>query len=164
MVLIICSIVWNIVNSSSGPQFTPIWWAFKCFSYLMLHFRVIATTRRHTSPYLCKLYMCIPVTTCGLGIAWHICHKVGEYVFVMLHITCKDIIYWMQLVYLFFYHLYVWLEHPIQLPPPTSELKWPLYSPYPEPVVIQWQSSGNPVCLELRPKCTLEWHWRKNCW
>ena len=32
--------------------------------------------------------------------------------------------------------------------------------PYPEPVVFQWQSSGNPVCLELRPQCTLECHWR----
>ena len=31
--------------------------------------------------------------------------------------------------------------------------------PYPEPVVFQWQSSGNPVCLELRPRCTLECHW-----
>ena len=31
---------------------------------------------------------------------------------------------------------------------------------YPEPVVFQWQSSGNPVCLELRPQCTLECHWR----
>ena len=30
--------------------------------------------------------------------------------------------------------------------------------------VIQWQSSDNPVCLELRPQCTLECHWRKNCW
>ena len=36
--------------------------------------------------------------------------------------------------------------------------------PYPEPVVFQWQSSGNPVCPELRPQCTLECHWRKNCW
>ena len=34
------------------------------------------------------------------------------------------------------------------------------YPPYPEPVVFQWQSSGNPVCLELRPQCTLECHWR----
>ena len=33
-------------------------------------------------------------------------------------------------------------------------------TPYPEPVVFQWQSSGNPVCLELRPQCTLECHWR----
>ena len=33
---------------------------------------------------------------------------------------------------------------------------------YPEPVVIQLQSSGNPVCLEHRPQCTLECHWRKN--
>ena len=24
----------------------------------------------------------------------------------------------------------------------------------------QWSSSGNPVCLELRPQCTLESHWR----
>ena len=32
---------------------------------------------------------------------------------------------------------------------------------YPEPVVFQWQSSGNTVCLELRPHCTLECHWRK---
>ena len=24
----------------------------------------------------------------------------------------------------------------------------------------QWSSSGNPVCLELRPQCTLECHWR----
>ena len=31
--------------------------------------------------------------------------------------------------------------------------------PYPEPV-FQWQSSGNPVCLELRSQCTLECHWR----
>ena len=37
------------------------------------------------------------------------------------------------------------------------------YYPYPEPVVIQWQSSGNPVCLEFRPQCTLECHWIKNC-
>ena len=35
---------------------------------------------------------------------------------------------------------------------------------YPEPVVFQWQSSGIPMCLELRPQCTLECHWRKNCW
>ena len=35
------------------------------------------------------------------------------------------------------------------------------HHPYPEPVVFQWQSSGNPVCLELRPQCTLEYHWRK---
>ena len=35
-----------------------------------------------------------------------------------------------------------------------------LLLPYPEPVVFQWQSSGNPVCLELRPQCTLECHWR----
>ena len=34
--------------------------------------------------------------------------------------------------------------------------------PYPEPVVFQWQSSGNPVCLALRPQCTLECHWRMN--
>ena len=35
--------------------------------------------------------------------------------------------------------------------------------PYPEPVVFQWQSSsGNPVCLELRPQCTLEYDWRNN--
>ena len=32
--------------------------------------------------------------------------------------------------------------------------------PYPESVVFQWRSSGNPVCLELRPQCTLECHWR----
>ena len=32
--------------------------------------------------------------------------------------------------------------------------------PYPESVVFQWQSSGNAVCLELRPQCTLECHWR----
>ena len=32
------------------------------------------------------------------------------------------------------------------------------YIPFPEPVVIKWQSSGNPVCLELRPQCTLECH------
>ena len=25
----------------------------------------------------------------------------------------------------------------------------------------QWSSSGNPVCLKLRPQCTLECHWRK---
>ena len=24
----------------------------------------------------------------------------------------------------------------------------------------QWSSSGNPVCLELRPQCTLECYWR----
>ena len=28
----------------------------------------------------------------------------------------------------------------------------------------QWSSSGNPVCLELRPRCALECHWRNNCW
>ena len=28
----------------------------------------------------------------------------------------------------------------------------------------QWSSSGNPVCLELRLQCTLECHWRNNCW
>ena len=27
----------------------------------------------------------------------------------------------------------------------------------------QWSSNGNPVCLELRPPCTLECHWRNNC-
>ena len=37
-------------------------------------------------------------------------------------------------------------------------------SPYPEPVVFQWQSSGNPVCLELRPQCILECHGKNNCW
>ena len=36
-----------------------------------------------------------------------------------------------------------------------------IHYPYPEPVVFQWQSSGNPVCLKLRPQCTLECHWRK---
>ena len=36
--------------------------------------------------------------------------------------------------------------------------------PYREPVVFQWYSSGNPVCLELRPQCTLECHWTNNCW
>ena len=36
----------------------------------------------------------------------------------------------------------------------------PRNTPYPEPVVFQWPSSGNPVCLELRPQCTLECHWR----
>ena len=36
-----------------------------------------------------------------------------------------------------------------------------LTAPYPVPVVFQWQSSGNPVCLALRPQCTLECHWRK---
>ena len=35
--------------------------------------------------------------------------------------------------------------------------------PHTELVVIQWRSSGDPVCLELRPQCTLEWHWRNNC-
>ena len=35
---------------------------------------------------------------------------------------------------------------------------------YPEPVVFQWQSRGNPVCLELTPQCTQECHWSKNCW
>ena len=39
-----------------------------------------------------------------------------------------------------------------------ASLSWTY--PYPEPVVFQWQSSGNPVCLELRPQCTLECHWR----
>ena len=29
-------------------------------------------------------------------------------------------------------------------------------------MVCQWSFSGNPVCLELRPQCTLECHWRKN--
>ena len=28
---------------------------------------------------------------------------------------------------------------------------------YPEPVVFRWQSSGNPVCQELRPQCSLEY-------
>ena len=37
---------------------------------------------------------------------------------------------------------------------------WIRQLPYPEPVVFHWQSSGNPVCLELRPQCTLECHWR----
>ena len=36
------------------------------------------------------------------------------------------------------------------------------HCPYPEPVVFQWQSSGNSVCMELIPQCTLECHWRKN--
>ena len=27
-------------------------------------------------------------------------------------------------------------------------------------MVIQWQSSGNPVCLEPGPQCTLECHWK----
>ena len=31
-------------------------------------------------------------------------------------------------------------------------------------MVFQWSSSCNPVCLELRTQCTLECHWRKNCW
>ena len=46
--------------------------------------------------------------------------------------------------------------------------RWPAQKaytfPYPEPMVIQWQCSGNPVCLELRPQCILECHWRENCW
>ena len=41
-----------------------------------------------------------------------------------------------------------------------STFSWPkstiIYTiPYPKPVVFQWQSSGNPVCLELRPSV----HW-----
>ena len=36
--------------------------------------------------------------------------------------------------------------------------------PYPGSVVIERQSICNPVCLELRPKYTLEWHWRNNFW
>ena len=36
--------------------------------------------------------------------------------------------------------------------------------PYPVPVVFHWQSSGNPVCLERRPQCTPECHWRMNSW
>ena len=35
------------------------------------------------------------------------------------------------------------------------------YKPFPEPVVIQWHSSGNPVCMELKPQYILECHWRK---
>ena len=42
---------------------------------------------------------------------------------------------------------WIWYEH--------CEL-----NPYHAPVVIQLQFSGNPVCLELRPQCTLECHWR----
>ena len=38
---------------------------------------------------------------------------------------------------------------------------WHVY-PYPEPVVFQWQPSGNPVCLNLRPECALERHWRNS--
>ena len=38
------------------------------------------------------------------------------------------------------------------------------FDPYPEPVFFQWQSSGNPMCLELRPQCPLQCHWRKNRW
>ena len=40
----------------------------------------------------------------------------------------------------------------------------PSQYPYPEPLVIQWQSSGKPVCLERRPQCIPECHWRKNWW
>ena len=29
----------------------------------------------------------------------------------------------------------------------------------PSLTLSQWSSSGNPVCLELRPQCTLECHW-----
>ena len=36
--------------------------------------------------------------------------------------------------------------------------------PFPEPVVIQWQSNDNPMWMEVSPQCTLECHWRKNCW
>ena len=43
----------------------------------------------------------------------------------------------------------------------TLLVPYPKVNPYPEPVVFQWQSSGNPVCLELRPQCTLECHWKK---
>ena len=42
----------------------------------------------------------------------------------------------------------------------TAIARMALECPYPEPVVFQWQSRGNPVCLELRPQCTLECHWR----
>ena len=44
--------------------------------------------------------------------------------------------------------------------PNLTKLLSSRHHPYPEPVVFQWQSSGNPVCLELRPQCTLECHWR----
>ena len=43
---------------------------------------------------------------------------------------------------------------------PGTNLNGSLINPYPEPVVFQWQSSGNLVCLELRPQCTLECRWR----
>ena len=44
---------------------------------------------------------------------------------------------------------------------------WPIRLPtvndcmyvYVSLTLSQWSSSGNPVCLELRPQCTLKCHW-----
>ena len=46
----------------------------------------------------------------------------------------------------------------------SNDSRTALTNPYPEPVLIKWQSSGNPVCLEFRPQCTLICHWSRNCW
>ena len=46
----------------------------------------------------------------------------------------------------------------------SSPSLWNTNHHNPEPVVFQWHSSGNPVCLELKPQCTLECHWKNNCW
>ena len=46
----------------------------------------------------------------------------------------------------------------------VQDCSTPIDNPYPDPVVIQRYASGNPMCMEFRPQCTLEFHWRKNCW
>ena len=63
--------------------------------------------------------------------------------------------------------LYFRLVHqPIMLVPKLrNHVKiHPFMYPYSEPMVIQWQSSGNPVWLELIHQWTLECHWGKICW
>ena len=56
----------------------------------------------------------------------------------------------------YFLRFYLMMQHQ----PIVKRINGTHECPYPEPVVFQWQSSGNPVCLELRPQCTLECHWR----
>ena len=63
-------------------------------------------------------------------------------------------------------------SRPIHFPVQFTSLPFPISAPQPGTgkttllphdaslTLSQWSSSGNPVCLELRPQCTRECHWR----
>ena len=81
---------------------------------------------------------------------------------LMLVCSHQAVIWHQTLSYNSCYRLHTWCIAGLILGwrPANERRRYFVTIPYPEPVVFQWQSSGNPVCLELRPQCTLECHWR----